>query len=339
MNLASIYLWLGWAPSAIELNLRYAELRPNSFHIAVDTAHALTVWGGDIVRGRTYVDRARQLATNLTENPGPWASAFVDFFAAHEAWCRGDSAKAANEIERFAKMLPDPSGGRDSFYAIYAGLLYLALGKTQAAQEVFQKLRPEVERSTMLAVVALANDDSRLLRFHMAEFLRKNKSPYPNGLRIWLMIRAGMLEEAEQFVARRRSDHTSELYVPLLEGELHLARGQKAAAIERLEEAFRTTRQTGTPIFFLGAESLAKALDEGGRADEALHVLESASHQRVRAYVRPRPSGYFWLRIEVALAKLYRKLGKIEQAQTTENKLRRTLSEADMEHPILTKLP
>jgi tetratricopeptide (TPR) repeat protein len=125
----------------------------------------------------------------------------------------------------------------------------------------------------------------------------------------------------------------------LLEGELLLARGQKAAAIERFVEANRITQQTGTPIFFLGAESLAQALDENGRAEEALHVLESASHQRVRAFVRPRPSGYFWLRIEVALAKLYRKLGKIEQAQSTENKLRWTLSEADPEHPILTKLP
>ncbi len=45
-----------------------------------------------------------------------------------------------------------------------------------------------------------------------------------------------------------------------------------------------------------------------------------------------------WLRIQAALASLYRETGRDEDARKIEDKLRRSLALADADHPILRQL-
>ncbi len=45
-----------------------------------------------------------------------------------------------------------------------------------------------------------------------------------------------------------------------------------------------------------------------------------------------------WLRIQAALASLYRETGRDEDARKIEYKLRRSLALADADHPILRQL-
>jgi hypothetical protein len=48
--------------------------------------------------------------------------------------------------------------------------------------------------------------------------------------------------------------------------------------------------------------------------------------------------GAWWLRTELQLADLYRAMGRVNDAEEVENELRRMLTYADANHPILSEL-
>ena len=93
--------------------------------------------------------------------------------------------------------------------------------------------------------------------------------------------------------------------------------------------------------FYLGSESLAQTYRKSGRLGEALRVLQQASLQKARNYSGPDSfvtSGALWLRNELQLADLYHDLGRTLEAEQVENELRKMLTFADADHPILREL-
>ena len=84
------------------------------------------------------------------------------------------------------------------------------------------------------------------------------------------------------------------------------------------------------------SESLANAYEQEGDLQKAIEVLEAAAQSRMGDFsLRGAPH---WMRTQLRLAELYRKVGRDQEAITIENKLRKLLAYADSDHPILRKL-
>jgi tetratricopeptide (TPR) repeat protein len=98
-------------------------------------------------------------------------------------------------------------------------------------------------------------------------------------------------------------------------------------------------RNTAEPLYFLGAESLALAHVKRGDLDSALNVLEAAAANRTRVnFVIAMAGAPFWMQDEMDLARLYRRLGRVQDAEKIENELRKLLAYADPDFPLPVEL-
>jgi len=118
-----------------------------------------------------------------------------------------------------------------------------------------------------------------------------------------------------------------------------LARGNLARAISELEKATTLFGDFGGngSGFQLSYESLATALRMKGDVPRAIQVLERASERKYQAVI-DGATGAHWMRNRLDLAKLYRSVGRVEEARATEADLRRLLALADSDHPIRREL-
>ena len=95
-------------------------------------------------------------------------------------------------------------------------------------------------------------------------------------------------------------------------------------------------------VYFLGAESLALAYEKQGKLDSALQVLEEVSANRPLADISYGDGGMFaapfWMRDQMDLARLYRRMGRVKDAQKIESELRSLLAYADPDFPMLVEL-
>ncbi|MET0619907.1 MAG: hypothetical protein ABW056_06490, partial [Thermoanaerobaculia bacterium] len=159
-----------------------------------------------------------------------------------------------------------------------------------------------------------------------------------------LRARAGLTAEAQSFLQARRSlraqqeetEDRPELHrVP---GEIALALGDLVSATTELEQGMKLDDGEGPkrPGFYLGSESLATALAKSGDLPRAIEVLER--HPERRDAVIGGSTGAYWLRNRLELAKLYRGVGRMDEARAVEADLRKLLSLADADHPILLEL-
>ena len=88
------------------------------------------------------------------------------------------------------------------------------------------------------------------------------------------------------------------------------------------------------------SESLAKHWESRGDLRKAVEVLERTSGEKTRALFafHVGPGLLFWMRDQMQLAQLYRKVGQHQDAQKIEDELRKMLVYADPDHPILVAL-
>ncbi len=116
-------------------------------------------------------------------------------------------------------------------------------------------------------------------------------------------------------------------------GELALARGSTRQAIALFEEAIGLAAAWS---FFGtgGSESLARAWERQDNLQTAIGVLEAVRPFKTR-YLFPSP--YYvteWMKTQLRLAQLYRKVGREQEAREIEAELRKLLAYADPDHPF-----
>jgi hypothetical protein len=216
---------------------------------------------------------------------------------------------------------------------------YLSFGKLKAAEELFLKLSKKDEFD--LAQVAYAAGDSAKLRKHLQNQL--NSKVKPGTTAPLLLVRGGFTAEAQKVVAERRASprwqsiHTRAI-VNILAGEIALSRGQTTEAISLLQGDLLASRWIYSPAFFMASESLADAFERQGDLQKSLLTLEDAAREKAIAYEGGGSIGYYWLRVQWRLAQLYRKMGRLEEAEKVEAELSKMLAYADPEHPILLQL-
>jgi len=153
-----------------------------------------------------------------------------------------------------------------------------------------------------------------------------------------MLVRLGLVVDAERILHKGRppADHR------LLAGEIALAHGEKAKGISLLEAGLDFGRTRVSLPYFVAAESLAQIYEKDGKLEDALRILRTASEQKAQSYRDPMVgagmvAGY-WFITELEMADLYRKLGRVAEAQKLEAELLNLLAYADADHPILCEL-
>ena len=178
-------------------------------------------------------------------------------------------------------------------------------------------------------------DDRRALKRHL---VASEGTTYRSVNTVILLARVGLLPQAARLLNKIETEQpiSTPGYLQIPRGELALARGEVDRGIAELEEGTRRVGEMGHQPSFLGSESLAAALKEKGDLAQAVQVLERASEKRPSAAFQL--AGAFWLRNQFQLARLYREVGRAEDARKLERELLNLLALADPDHPILREL-
>jgi tetratricopeptide (TPR) repeat protein len=360
-NLTSLYKWQVLLPDlrkAVQLEARHADSRPRDFRANWDAAFNFLVRVREPVRARPYVRRATELITPEVTDRAPNAVTWLSLLPFTENWLKGDLEAAAIEIDEVAAKIDSLGGRARDRFALATALGYLTLGRIEAAARTTGKIVDPVIRNDMLAQIAFVKGDDLALRRHLRSHgdpqLERtggatSETPGAFPLAYWetttiLQARTGQALEAREVLEAQRplkeeqeeAEDLPEFYrVP---GEIALAGGDLAGAIAELEKAMTLDDGAGTkrPGFYLGSESLAAALAKSGDAPRAIQVLER--HPERRDAVISGNTGAYWLRNRLELARLYRGVGRVEEARVVEAELAKLLVLADRDHPILLEL-
>ncbi len=112
-------------------------------------------------------------------------------------------------------------------------------------------------------------------------------------------------------------------------GELARLEGRVGEAIALLEQA-----DAERPLGLLPSDSLALAWLAQGEPSRAARVLDEAA----QAFPPVMRVGFSWLTVELRRAQVYRRLGRVVEADQIEARLRKLLAHADPDHVILREL-
>jgi tetratricopeptide (TPR) repeat protein len=340
-NLTALYELPRDLDKVLQIEARLADAHPRSFNFNWHAGYNYVVWKREPARAEPYLRRAHELVTPEVLDKDRWAASWLDLLPFTQLWLRGDVVAAGVELDRVAAKVDSLGRGARDMFAVKAVLGYLTLGRIEAASRAAEKILDPTIRSDALAQISFFRGDGRALadqlRFPGDRSLGGPSPGWWEAIAI-LQARAGLTSEARRFVKavqgqdeRPRSHNVS--------GEIALEQGNLDDAIAELEKGASLAPEWNrqAPGFFLGSESLAAALQKKGDAKLALQVLERASQRKFQAIINNN-SGAYWLRARLALARLYRLAGRVEDAQVVQAELRKLLARADPDHPILLEL-
>lgn len=322
---------------------RQQELRPQSFPDQFRAARTVAMYENRPLEARPFVALASALLNEEDQGFGP---SWLRLYPVLVAFIERDAAVALEELARIQANAPAPNVERaDELYQQMAGW-YLALGRLGTAQELFRN----VPWSSGPFEIALFRGDLQTLE-GLAErsFGGAPSVSRREPLRASLLIRAGRPQAARAVLRaiekRSAAPDTGDRHpwfevtpphvLEILRGELDLAEGRRSRGIERLTAALPRERAIGSASYFLATEALAEALVAAGNADRAMRILEAAADQVGWQY--PASAAY-WMHVRMQLADVYRSVGRIDDARSLEADLRRLLSQADANHPLVLRL-
>ncbi len=318
--------------------VRFASLQPQNFSAQGMTALILAVGEKDLGAARPFLEQARTLAAAGAGRRDSQLWSWVELFPVYEHWLAGDIAGADQELTRVAEnverqgpKIEDPV----SWYQNLA-LCYLTLGEARTAARWYKRMPDQNWREAGLACVAEARGDGQGLREHLT---RVNFRIYESPTMLSLLIKAGMLSEADRDLRRLEEVGRLRNFLNLPRGELSLARGQVREAIPLLLQArgIWGPPESHAPLS-LASESMAEAVERRGEWQKAVQVLEEAGQERAQTYSLVGLTGWEWICSQVQLVDLYRKLHRDRDAQKLANTLSKLLARADPDLPVLAHL-
>jgi serine/threonine protein kinase/tetratricopeptide (TPR) repeat protein len=330
-NLMEAYHETGRYREEIPFIPRIAALRPNDFWTTIHQAVVSIVSAGDVAQARALVDRGGFLQpppmTPTTPPMTPTYEAWVAVFPAFELWTKRLVVEAAARLDTIAAATRSTD---DMAAAI--GLMDLALGRTSAAAYAFRTMSIGSDRQELLATVALARGDLEgareaiLIDANMLDAARPDPARGIRGkqtVALWVMIRAGLIKEAEAYAGRGMFDRDPTRWI---NAEQMAARGELDTAIPFLENVIAQLAP-GNVQTIMAIDTLSNALIERGDLGAARRVLLSAGASTTYSSAGSR--GYIWLRLRARLLWVERRLGHAAEAREIEQELQQLLQVAD----------
>ena len=322
-NLSDLYVnrgsrddnWKDW-----KLAVRLANLRPNSLEDNVQAACGmyLTNGPGDAA---PYIQRARALAA--ADPKGPFTVETVEMLPVFYNWSHGDVAEAHSQFLQLQETHKD----FDYPYFLWS------FGELAEAERQIKRHGSEFDLVNLAAGAYIKGDLTTAKNYYLQFNVQAGGL---GGIWLLLMGRSGAWDEVE---ARMRKHNNPEHRLDVVRGELFIARGRTQEGIALLEKKLEAMQEFPSQVFYLGSETLARTYEKQGKFNEALRVLLRASEAKGKTFMcRDVPSGQWWLSDELQLADLYRKMGRVPEAEQVENELRTMLTYADADHPIVLAL-
>ena len=343
-NLNNLYSMLGRLQEAARVEMTHADLRPNSLarnYLAAETA----LYAGDRDAIQRYIDRIRAMT-----QPDTWTGtdssqseitgrAWLALLPAHDHWAAGNVEDAITQVGDVADTFEPWSDGEDDHLACTVGLFYLTFGQLDTAEEWFGRSKRAWSWCGVGWVEFLRHDAAGLIG-RLDEYIAARGKSRVDAIRVeasWLLPRVDALEAVPRFVADFASDafDNNLLRVRLAQGYIALAEERASDAVSLLEQGL----DYSTPArAFMGLEALVDAQEQLGNRDEAIHLLENFPISPQQAYCHCGSAGMYWMRTRWQLAKLYRQVGRTDDAQAIESELLDLLAFADADHPMLLDL-
>jgi hypothetical protein len=311
---------------------RLVQARPNDFVNAVRAIQVGLTEGIDLDRIDAIAAHARQLASSKASWDLPL---FLDFLPAFEAWLRGDIPTMIRLGESIGRQSPR--------HAKRGALLELAAGRLAAAERLFDNTgeRDGSDREGDRALVAYFRGDRHAVASHLASAERN----YGNQLTllVWLGMQTDP-QDAERYFRewsmRPDDGHTPSADSPWADSvraELRVRRGETAAVVD-LENAARLSDRT-RPRHLRAFEALADAFAAKGEFGKSAEVLEEATRMKARALSNSAGGetfgGVFWLRLRAKLAQVYRRMGRVDEADRVDTEVSKMLAFADSDFKLI----
>ena len=335
-NLAGLYASKDEMHALLELNVHHAEVEPNQFSANWEAGYGLALLTDQPDSAAPYFERAEQLLSSMSESARAkfvYEGLWMQLFPASQAWMRDDLASMRSQLDRAEH---NPVAGDISDAAPVFADFHLALGEMRQAKAWLERASPPEDAPTAegLAWISFLTGDHATARKWLDRSIALSDH-FP--MTMPLLTRGGMIRQASA-LAKTYKQWPPQWRSATL-GEFQLARGNSANGMRLLHDGVSLSKLHAHPTYFLNAESLAHAYESTGNLVAAVEVLESASADRIHAY---GPSDLlaasFWMRDELDLARLYRRLNRVKDAQTIEGELRKLLAYADPDYPMLLEL-
>ena len=313
-----------------------ARLRPSHFLLNLRAVEALTSWTPNLDGAR---DAARRALKSVDDSADPTQAAFVRFFPAFEAWSRGEVRAASLRAEEaFSAMTRVSSPASHQAASCFAVMFALTVGRLGEARALIERL-PEagpMPRAPMIAWWAHERGDFDTAQAALVGHFRETGfSGMGGNVTAWLFARVDGVSASTG--EGRRPLPTHQGFV----AERALRAGRPEEAIAPFKDLIGRTEGTGHVLMFLASESLARAFEQTGRRDEAIHALEHAGRQQLKTYPLVWPTaftGFAWIRTQAALVGLYHDAGREADEVRLRTRLLGLLVDADADHPIRREL-
>jgi len=191
---------------------------------------------------------------------------------------------------------------------------------------------PEHSQHLDLGGLAEARGDQETLRKELlAQFASGEELGPGTAARL---AREGFLSQAEKVLnAPLMAEIQPVSRVQAAHGELLFARGHRREGLSEMTIAWQSLRSSRNDNALMVAQYLSDALIKSGRTAEAIDVLEEELADK------PDPAALLWIAgCELRLVRLYRTVGREQDARAMEHKMRQQLSVADADYPMLAAL-
>jgi hypothetical protein len=253
-------------------------------------------------------------------------------------------AEASAALDRADSKIESLSGRLKDSVAVQVAFADMTLGRLRAAAQAAAKIEDQGIENATLSQIAFLEGDEPGLRRHLSfrgqtdwQDLWRSVPWAPTFV---LQLRTGMRDEPERFM-KENANGTASLDAPIMRGAIALSVGRRSVAFREIQQGWERYRNSAwiPPMFYLSSESLAQLLVERGDISGAIQTLEFPKryHQAIDL-----ATAAYWLRNRLQLSTLYRRAGRLQDANKVEEELRVLLAVADPDHPIrkaLERLP
>jgi tetratricopeptide (TPR) repeat protein len=321
-NSMTIYGRLGMSEEELEAGERLVALRPNdptNRNLLVLLFRHYKRVQPDQAKSRRYKEHLRRWRKSGLLSPSDAAAvdSLLDLEGASDRWWAGDVKGSAQEV---ARVSSDAVSRGDDRYTFSMSIANLVFGRTAAARSLCGLLRDSTMRSECLLRVAYASGDQELGQQQLRGLRSSGVTKGSEAGDALLAAFFGEIALARTWM--KPTADANEGVIAMLEGRPLADRppGRGLNGTHWLALWYRMT--------------LATILDGQGRTREAIAQIKDDTRPAVVAIDTAWP----WPQCRMKLAELYRKDGQPEEAAKVEDEIRHYLSEADANHPVLSRL-